>query len=264
MPSGNYVLIFVTDDGAGLNIEKIRRNAVERGLVTDDKCRTLDDSQVSQFIWLPGFSTADRLTEMSGRGVGMDAVRTRIRDLNGSVEVSSIAGQGTTFIIRLPLSLTLVQGFVFRACDNHYAIPLEHVREVLPLPRLGEATKNTQSTLEYHGESIPLASMNEIFGASPEVPDKNAIAATCDSATPAVVIVSTLTKKIGLIADRVIGTQKVVLKPLAAGLQMSDTLAGATILSDASVCLILDAIACVNKVHEHRGNDSHAKQEVEQ
>jgi two-component system chemotaxis sensor kinase CheA len=149
---GNSVVLCVADDGAGIDADRIRRTAVARGLVTADKAAALDDVAATDLIWEPGFSTKDSVSAVSGRGVGMDIVRTKVRQLNGSIEVTSVRGVGTTFTIALPLTLTIARCMLFRVPQGVFAAPIESLREIVRLADHRTVTVNGRDLCDIRGD----------------------------------------------------------------------------------------------------------------
>ena len=158
--SGNNVFIRVRDDGAGINVERIRSRLLERGLVTKSALSELSEQQVVDFIWHPGFSTAEKVTDISGRGVGMDVVRNRILDLNGAIEVDSRPGEGTTFTLRLPLTLAIIRSLLVRFRDGVFSIPIDDVREIVSVP-LGRDSLRPQLSNDRRPRRIRPSGRNE-------------------------------------------------------------------------------------------------------
>ncbi|MDR0996252.1 MAG: chemotaxis protein CheA, partial [Zoogloeaceae bacterium] len=161
---GDHVIILVADDGSGMVPEKIRAKAVEKGLITEEEANTLDDRQSLNLILLPGFSTSDRISDVSGRGVGMDVVKTNIQKLNGSIEIRSEAGKGSVFIISLPLTLAILPVLLVLLGDQPFALPLSLVREILPIERDKVEEVGGKSTLVVRGEILPVLSLAKLLG----------------------------------------------------------------------------------------------------
>jgi two-component system chemotaxis sensor kinase CheA len=238
--SGNNVLITIRDDGGGIAVDKVRARAIQRGLVPEATAATLTDREWMQFIWHPGFSTAEQVSDISGRGVGMDIVKTRIAELNGTIEVDSRPGLGTTFQIRLPLTLAIIRSLLFRLPHGIFAAPIENVREIVSVPRR-----------EVRGEFIPLVGIDDIFdwnGVVPRRTSERASAAT--GGRVEVVILTTGRKTMGLEVDELRGSQDIVIKSLSENFVPIRGLAGASILGDGSVCLLLDVAASIELVHD--------------
>ncbi|MFN5853871.1 MAG: chemotaxis protein CheA [Pirellulaceae bacterium] len=249
--SGNNVLITIRDDGGGIAVEKVRDRAIQRGLVTEATAATLTDREWMQFIWHPGFSTAEQVSDISGRGVGMDIVKTRIAELNGTIEVDSRPGVGTTFQIRLPLTLAIIRSLLFRLPHGIFAAPIENVREIVSVPRREVLSVHGRDSIEVRGEFIPLVGIDDIFdwnGVEPRRTSERASAAA--GARVEVVILTTGRKTMGLEVDELRGSQDIVIKSLSENFVPIRGLAGASILGDGSVCLLLDVAASIELVHD--------------
>ena len=227
---GGNIVIEIMDDGQGLNTTKIREKAIKNGLIseTDD----LSDNEINELIFLPGFSTADQVSDLSGRGVGMDVVRRNIEALSGSVEVASAPGVGSTFTIRLPLTLAILDGQLVRIADHTYIIPLISIIESLQIDisKVSRVGKDLD-VLRLRDEYIPILRLYNIFN------HKGAIE-TLDKTL--LVVVESDNQKVGLLVDDLLSQQQVVIKSLEANYQKVDGVSGATILGDGRVSLIVD------------------------
>ncbi len=225
--AGTEVHITIVDDGRGLDRERIRARAIERGVIPPDA--VLSDSELFQVIFLPGFSTVSEVTSLSGRGVGMDVVKRTIEALRGKIELSSAPGQGSKVTLRLPLTLAIIDGLLVRVGDARYVLPLASVEECVELPPDEETRSRRCSLLNIRGELVPYLRLRELFS-SAVPPDRY----------QKIVVVSAGELKTGLVVDQVIGNHQTVIKSLSklhAGLEM---FSGATILGDGSLALILD------------------------
>ena len=234
---GGNIVVEIEDDGAGLNKEKILGKAVERGLAKAGS--TLTDEEIFQFIFAAGFSTAEKITDLSGRGVGLDVVRRNIERLRGRVEISSIPGQGTKFKINLPLTLAIIDGFIVKVGGERYILPTLSVRESFrPQPGMVSRLQNRAEVVNVRGRIIPLLRLNELFG----------ISSTSREATDGiVVVVEAGTDMRCLLVDGLLHKQEVVIKNLNDMLvHKNKLLAGAAILGDGLVGLILDVNALVH------------------
>ncbi len=247
---GGSVVIEVSDDGRGLVRERILAKARQRGLVSEDAI--LSDADVWQLIFLPGFSTAEVVTNVSGRGVGMDVVKRNIEALRGQISIVSTAGQGTTMQIRLPLTLAIIDGFLTQVGRVHYVMPLSVVAECIDLPKecrtLGyNGEPSVTGTFDLRGEVLPWLDLAAYYGhASPSV-EGDAAGGTSGDAGPAprngrrsLVIVRSGTQRIGVVVDRLLGEHQTVIKPLAGIFRHLQSLAGSTILGSGDVALVLD------------------------
>ena len=226
--SGAEVLITVRDDGRGLNPGKIRERAISRGLISakDD----LSESEIFRMIFQPGFSTVDKVTELSGRGVGMDVVMRTIGSLRGEIDLASEPGQGTTLTLRLPLTLAIIDGMLIDVGGERYTIPLAAVEECVELPAQHVVSSGGSSYLNIRGDLVPFLRLRHLFDIDGSPPEFQKV-----------VVVSSTGGRVGLVVDRIIGNYQTVIKQLSqfhAGLKF---FSGATILGDGTVALILDA-----------------------
>ena len=225
--AGTEVHITIIDDGRGLNRERIRARAIERGLVAADAA--LSDAELFQVVFQPGFSTVSEVTNLSGRGVGMDVVKRTIEALRGKIELSSMPNRGSKVTLRLPLTLAIIDGLLVRVGDARYVLPLSAVEECVELPAGDEGRSRGCSFLNIRGELVPFLRLRELFAAKAP-PDRY----------QKVVVVAAGDQKAGLVVDQVIGNHQTVIKSLSklhAGIEM---FSGATILGDGAVALILD------------------------
>ncbi|HBN08845.1 MAG TPA: hypothetical protein DD435_09415 [Cyanobacteria bacterium UBA8530] len=233
---GSKVILRIEDDGGGLNPEKIKKKAIEKGLLAPDKADSLTERQVFDFIFAPGFSTAEKVTDVSGRGVGMDVVRTNIQALSGSVEIDSELGKGTCVTITLPMALALSdlqpRGMLFEAGGQTFVIPVEQILEVVKVP--WEDIHATPNGLLFYlrGEVVPVSRVDQLLclQESPKTSEEAVI-----------VVIRGLGQKLALIVDRTLRDQEIVIKPLHLALQNLPGLAGATILGDGQALLILNS-----------------------
>ncbi len=237
--SGAEVAISVSDDGAGLNAARIRAKAEEAGLITPDA--KLSDHELFQYIFHPGFSTAQEITSVSGRGVGMDVVKRAIEGLRGSIELTSKAGEGTKATLRLPLTLAIVEGMLVRVGDGRYAIPLSAVEECLELPASEVSGGSGRNFLDVRGTLVPYLRLRDLFGtdAPPDLHQK-------------VVIVGSGDQRVGLVVDQIIGNAQTVIKSLSRLHAGIGTFSGATILGDGEVALILDVAQLVSSAEQQQ------------
>ncbi|KUO70121.1 MAG: chemotaxis protein CheA [Desulfosporosinus sp. BRH_c37] len=234
---GNHIAIVISDDGAGLDLEKIRSIAVSKGLVGERE--ELSERDISNLIFLPGFSTADKVTDISGRGVGMDVVKKALNNLGGMVDITTRKGQGTTFTIRLPLTLAIIQALLVEVGGEIYAVPLSSVLETLLVNRTEIKTVGGLPMVQLRGNTLPLISLQEKFDLpTPETASEEVF----------VVVVGFGEKALGLIVDELRGQQEVVIKSLGDFLNNLPGIAGATILGDGKVTLILDIGSLIQDV----------------
>ena len=243
---GNNVFIIVEDDGRGIDIDRVKQTAVARGVISQSSAEQLTEDEVAELIFQPGFSTAKEISDISGRGVGMDIVRTKIAQLNGTVEVSSKHGVGTKFIIRLPLTLTITRCMLFRLSHGVLAVPIENVREIVSVSGYQIATANGRQMCDVRGEFLPLVSIDDLFDfhALTGGESKNLMKQSL-SAEDHVVILHAANKSLGLRVDGLLGGQDIVVKSLDENFTHIKGLGGASILGDGSVCLLLDAATCI-------------------
>jgi len=241
---GNSVLISISDDGGGIDVERIRDRAVARGLVSADQAATLSPRELTDFIWQPGFSTAQQVSNISGRGVGMDIVRTRIEALSGSIDIESTPNAGTTFIIRLPLTLAIARCMLFRLDQAAVAVPVENVRELVTVPDDCILSIGGRRVCDIRGEFLPLVEMTEIFSWP----------STAGEPAPrgAVLVIHSGSRAVAVAVSTLLGTQDLVVKSLDDNFMRIRGLGGASILGDGEVCLLLDAAAIVDIVMRSR------------
>jgi two-component system chemotaxis sensor kinase CheA len=228
---GNNVVIEVSDDGKGIDPDNILKRALRKGLVTDLQAEKLSDAEIIQFLFRPGFSTKDQVSDVSGRGVGLDVVKTKIETLGGSVEVESRRGCGTLFSIRLPLTLAIIQALMVQVGEEKYAIPLSSIKETVIISR--ETLKKVQKheVILLRERVVPLLKLSEVLDIQTDVDSKQYMT---------VVIVKKGDRDVGLVVEKLIGQQEIVIKSLGNYLENIKFIAGATILGDGKVALILD------------------------
>ncbi|MHB8064728.1 MAG: chemotaxis protein CheW [Ruminiclostridium sp.] len=230
--SGNNVIIEVTDDGAGINTEKIKVKAIENGIVTKDQAAAMSQQEAFELLFRPSFSTADKITGLSGRGVGLDVVKTKIEQLGGTVEVESQSGKGSSFLIKLPLTLAIYQALLVNVGTEKYAIPLGSIYQIYNWKAEDVKTVQGQDVILLRNMVVPITRLAD----SLEVPESNSKA----QKQLKIVIVRKGEKLTGLVVDSVIGQQEIVIKSLGKLLNGIKYLAGATILGDGNVALIID------------------------
>ena len=225
---GNQIVIEIADDGAGIDVQKVRNKAIQKGIIHPDKVVT--DQEAYQLIFEPGFSTADKISSVSGRGVGLDVVKTMIDKLNGTVNVSSSKGKGTTFTIKLPLTLAIIQGLLVKVGKQIYSIPIASVIESQRIKPEEIKTIDNYEVLNVRNEVVSVLRLSRLFGIQSAQQDEY-----CN-----IVIVGSKDKKVGIMVDTLIGEEDVVIKPLKDQFTVSPGIAGASILGDGSVSLIID------------------------
>jgi two-component system chemotaxis sensor kinase CheA len=229
---GNSVIISVTDNGKGFNLQKVKEKALKNGVVSSEALAEMRDEQILELTFLPGFSTAEKVTDVSGRGVGMDVVRDKVNSLGGVVSISSVEGEGSTISIRLPLTLAIIQTLVIQLGNEIYAIPSSYIEQITSLNRDEIKHIRQQEVFMLRGEVVPLIRLQDILdtpGAkNPEIDDLD------------VVVLKIGDRLIGCIVDSLLRQQDVVIKSLGGYLGSIKGIAGATILGDGRVALILD------------------------
>lgn len=252
---GNRVVVTVADDGRGIDCERLRKKIVSKGLVGRDEAAAMADRELIPFIWHPGLSTAEAVTEISGRGVGMDIVKERIDNLSGGVDVRSTPGTGTTFTIRLPLTLAIMSSLLVRIYDEAYALPLDHIEEIVEVRGDRIARVQGRPTIEIRGRFLALATLGDLFrwggGNHPSALEPPRFGDPSESFR--IVIVRDGETAVGLVVDELIGMQEVVLKSLERNYRPVAGLSGASILGDGRVSLILDVDAVIGAASSRRG-----------
>jgi two-component system chemotaxis sensor kinase CheA len=229
---GNSIVIEVSDDGKGINVERVKQKAIERRLISGADADRMSEGELVNLIFLPGFSTAEKITDVSGRGVGMDVVRTNINKINGSVEVRTTPGAGSTFIIRLPLTIAIIQALMVTIGAEVYAIPLQTVVETVKITREEVKTLSGSDVLNLRDQVLPLLRLRDEF----KVPDTD----PADPSRCYVVVVQLGSRLLGLVVDRLPYQEEVVIKSMGPLLSGIRGMAGATITGDGKVVLILD------------------------
>ena len=235
---GDSVLVEIEDDGKGIDPRVIRSKAVEKGILTAEKAEQLTDEEAINLVFLPGFSTAQTVTDISGRGVGMDVVKSNVRKLNGSVAVTSAVGQGSIFTIKLPLTLAIIDALLMRAGGQVFALPGTSVEETLLVPRDTLAHLTRRKAINLRGEVLGIARLRELLHFK-DAADLSENQGKADDELP-VVVVSTGGRRMGIIVDAFLRRQEMVIKPLAPYLASLPGISGASILGDGGVVLILD------------------------
>ena len=225
---GNQIVIEIKDDGAGIDVEKVKNKAVEKGLIHPDK--VISDQDAYQLIMQAGFSTADKISAISGRGVGLDVVKTMINNLKGTITVNSAKGKGTSFVIKLPLTLAIIQGLLVRVGKEVYSIPIANVIESQCIS-INEINRiDNYEVMNVRNEVVTVLRLSRLFGIKESVQTDECY----------IVIVGSQEKKIGVMVDALIGEEDVVIKPLKDQFTNSPGIAGASILGDGSVSLVID------------------------
>lgn len=224
------IIIEIADDGAGINRDRVLAKAQEKGLVPLDA--QLTDEEIDHLIFLPGFSTAEKVTNVSGRGVGMDVVRKNIESLGGTVRIANRPGKGSTFTVALPLTLAILDGMIVGVGEENYIVPISSIIETLrPKPSDIHSVQGRADVLNMRGEFVPLVYLDRLFG----------VQGACKKLEDAlIVLVECGSQKMGLVVDALLGQQQVVIKSLEANADPVKGISGATILGDGKVSLILE------------------------
>ncbi len=228
---GNNVNIEVRDDGAGINVEKVKNKAIERGTITPEQAEAMSDKEIIDLLFKPSFSTAESITDISGRGVGLDVVKTKIEGLGGNIECKSVLGEGSSFIIRLPLTLAIIQALMVELGTEKYAIPLGNIQTIEDVPLEDVKHVQTKEVISLRGSVIPLIRLDQLLDV--EVNEEEPESLT-------VVIVKKGDKQAGLVVDNLIGQQEIVIKSIGNYINCSKMIGGATILGDGEIALILE------------------------
>jgi two-component system, chemotaxis family, sensor kinase CheA len=228
---GDQIVILVTDDGAGIDPERVGRKAVEKGLTTTERLRTLSPREIFDFIFLPGFSTAEKTSDLSGRGVGMDVVRSNLKKLNGTVDLDSHVGTGTTIRLRLPLTLAILPVLLVEVAEEVYGLPLRSVIETARIEASEVHLVEGYEVLCLRGETLPLIRLGRVF----ETKSSNG-----NKPSDKAVILGIGDKRVAVLVDHLVGQESTVIKPLGSFLHHAASLAGATISGDGRVRLVLD------------------------
>lgn len=228
---GNNVVIEVSDDGNGIDVEGVKNSAISKGTITEEQAESMTDKEIIDLLFKPSFSTAKKVTDISGRGVGLDVVKTKIESLGGDIEVKTQLGEGSTFIIRLPLTLAIIQALMVELGDEKYAISLGSIQTIEDIPVEDVKYVQTKEVIHLRGSVIPLIRLDSVLDIEPK--------GHPDSLT--VVIVKKGDKLAGLVVDRLLGQQEIVIKSLGKYISNSSKIiSGATILGNGDVALIID------------------------
>jgi two-component system chemotaxis sensor kinase CheA len=231
---GNNVVIEVRDDGNGIDVEAVRRKGIERGTITPEQAANMSDKEVIDLLFQPSFSTAKAVTDVSGRGVGLDVVRSKIESLSGEVEVRSKLGEGSTWTIRLPLTLAIIQALMIEVGNEKYAISLGSIQTIEDIMVNDIKLVQNKEVIHLRGNVIPLVRLSEVLEVESTKKDEESMV---------VVIVKKGDKQAGLVIDELLGQQEIVIKSLGKYMKQTKIISGATILGDGEVALILDTNA---------------------
>lgn len=235
----NQVVIYVEDDGAGIDPARMRRSALEKGILTSEEAGLISDREAIELIFRPGFSTASIISDVSGRGVGMDIVRSHIEKLNGLIDIDTVLGQGTRFRIRLPLTLAIIIGLLVKLHEQTFIIPMSNITEIVRIPYQEIQTVRGQSVILLRSQVIPIIWLHDHFNIPRSEQAKSHIQ---------LVIVGSAEKRLALAVDALIGNQEIVIKTLGSYVGKVDGIAGSTILGDGKVALILEVSGIINQV----------------
>ncbi len=228
---GNNVVIEVKDDGAGINVEKVKAKAINKGVITEEQAETMTDKEIIDILFRPSFSTAEVISDVSGRGVGLDVVKTKIEALGGNIEAKTALGEGSTFIIRLPLTLAIIQALMVKLGDEQYAIPLGSIQTIEDVQLEDIKYVQAKEVINLRGTVVPLIRLDEILDVEKGEEQPESLT---------VVIVSKGEKQAGLVVDSLIGQLEIVIKSIGKYINNSKMISGATILGDGEIALILD------------------------
>jgi len=232
-PDGNTVCIEVEDNGNGIDEKIIAAKAIENGIVSDSEVEMMNHKELINLLFRPGFSTAEKITDLSGRGVGLDVVKTKIESLNGTVEVDSVLGDGSKFTIRLPLTLAIIQALMVNLGEEKYALPLNNIKEITTIQSSAISLVQNQEVVLYRNKTLPIIRLNEVLDV--EYREEQA-----QKDEMIVVVVRKGDQEAGIVVDSLIGQQEIVIKSLGKYLTGIKVIAGATILGNGSVALIID------------------------
>jgi two-component system, chemotaxis family, sensor kinase CheA len=239
---GNQVIVEITDDGAGIDVQKVKAKALEKGLLTAEEAERLGETEILALVFRPGFSTAVEITEISGRGVGLDVVQTVMHRLKGSVELETRVGQSTTFRLKLPLTLAIIKALLFRVEQRLYAVPLNAVAEIARARESDVHQVQNYEVLQLRDRVLPLVRLGSAPGANEKA----------GSGKIFVLVISMGERKLGMIVDRLEGEEELVIKALDDQTVATDLISGASILGDGRVVLIVNLPAVVDRHSKFR------------
>lgn len=234
------IIIEVSDDGNGINREKIIHKAVELGMLQENKINDITENEITSFMFEPGFSTAEKLTNISGRGVGLDVVKRNIETMKGSVTITSREGEGTKFTIHLPLTLAIIDGFMFAVEDLFYILPLDMVCECAEISNEDIKGMDSGNYINLRGEVLPFLNMREFFSEKGAIPKRQNI-----------IVIEYAKNKIALVVDKLLGEFQTVIKPVGKMFNKLKWISGATILGTGDVALILDVPSLINQIKKY-------------
>jgi two-component system chemotaxis sensor kinase CheA len=234
----NHIIITVRDDGKGRVPEKIKSSAVRKNFITEEQAKRLSEKDAINLIFAAGLSTAEKVTDVSGRGVGMDVVRTNIEKINGTIEINSVIGQGSEFKIKLPLTLAIIRALMVSLGNHVYAIPLTSVIETIRMSRQSIEKVNNRDVIVVRGKVLPLLHLDELFKVKHKTEKSDKVF---------VVVVNLAGEQLGIVVDSLVGEQEIVIKSLGKYIGDVPGISGATIMGDGNVALIIDVANLVKK-----------------
>lgn len=234
----NHIIITITDDGKGIDPEVVKQSGIRKGLITEEQAKRLTDKEAINLIFMSGLSTNTNVTDVSGRGVGMDVVRTNIEKINGAIEINSVVGKGTEFKIKLPLTLAIIRALLVSIDKSVYAIPLSTVTETIRMQKDQIEYVNNQEVIVVRGKVLPLVRLKRVFGNYADEQEREKLF---------VVVVNLAGQQVGFVVDSLVGEQEIVIKSLGKYIGDIQGISGATILGDGNVALIVDVSNLVKK-----------------
>lgn len=229
-PDGNNVVIEVADDGRGIDYKVIRDKAIEKDIISKQEAENMSPDECIQLLFEAGLSTTEEISDVSGRGVGLDVVRSKIESINGNIEINTEVGKGSKFIIRIPLTLAIIQALMVKLNDEIFALPLSSITEITTIDNDDVRNIQGQEIIMYRGNTIPVVRLRSVLGIEPDNETKNLV----------LVVINKGDRQAGLIVDELIGQQEIVIKNLGTYLNTVKYISGATILGDGSISLIID------------------------
>ena len=249
----NHIVIEVIDDGKGIDADKIRKKALAKGLFSEEELARMSSKELTRFIMMPGFSTAEKIDSTSGRGVGMDVVKKNIEKLNGTIEIESITGVETKIRLKIPLTLAIIPALLVRVSTNFFTVPLANVEETLRVNQSNISIMEDTEVMYLRGKTVPIFRLSALFSIQSDL--------SSDSTDYFVVIVNTGAEQVGFMVDELLGQEEVVIKPLADYLQENSGFSGATIIGGGRISLILDVnelsnIAKTAQIEKHHVQES--------
>lgn len=242
----NHVIITIEDDGAGLDLEKIKKSAIQKEIITAQEADSLSQHEIINLIFESGLSTSENISDVSGRGVGMDIVRNHIDKLNGIIDVETREGEGTKFTIKLPLTLAILTGLLVKINNETYALPMSNIIEIVRKPKHEIESVKNQSIVVIRGKVHPLVWLHDYFKVSRQHKKKNVF----------IVVLGVAEKRFGIVVDKLVGNQEIVVKPLGSYIGKVEGVSGATILGDGSVACIFDVVGIARMISSRVAKES--------